>query len=357
MKILIDIGHPAHVHYFKNFIRIMKSKGHNFLIIARDKEITFDLLVKYNIPYISRGKGGKSLFSKVIYIPKADLIIYKEARLFKPDIFLSFGSTYAAHASKLYGKPHIALDDTEHAKFELLMYPPFTDVLLNPKCFKKNLGKKQIFFDSYIELSYLHPSLFEVNKGVRKILNLAKSDKFVLFRFISWGASHDIGQSGIPNDTKLELIKLFEKMGYIIFISAEGSLSDDFEKYRISISPELIHSILKEADIFIGESGTMATEAAILGTPSVFVNSLDAGVFQDEVKYGILYSYRNANNLVDKIVSLLKIDNLKEQHIFKSKKLLNNKINVTDFLVWFVENYPKSVTIMKENPDYQYNFN
>jgi len=155
MKILIDIGHPAHVHYFKNFIRIMESKGHEFLIIARDKEITFYLLDKYKIPYINRGKGGKSLIAKILYIPKADLMIFRKAKIFKPDIFLSFGSTYAAHASKMYGKPHIALDDTEHAKFEHLMYAPFSDVILNPSCFSKNLGKKQMFFNSYIELLYL----------------------------------------------------------------------------------------------------------------------------------------------------------------------------------------------------------
>ena len=356
MKILIDIGHPAHVHYFKNFISIMKDKGHEFLITARDKEITFDLLQKYDIPYVSRGKGGKSLFSKILYIPKADILIYKKARLFKPDIFLSFGSTYAAHASKMYGKPHIALDDTEHAKFELLMYTPFTDVLLNPSCVNKDLGKKQIFFNSYIELSYLHPSFFKPNKEVRNLLNLSQSDKFVLFRFISWGASHDIGQSGIPNETKLDLIKLFEKSGYKIFISGEGTLSSDFEKYRISISPELIHSVLYEADMFIGESGTMSTEAAILGTPSVFVNSLDAGVFQDEVKYGILYSYRNATNLIKKVDELIKEENLKEQHLLKSKKLLKDKINVTEYLVWFVENYPESLKKLKENPDFQNKF-
>ena len=356
MNILIDIGHPAHVHYFKNFIRMMQKNGHRFLIIARDKEITFDLLQKYDIPYVSRGKGGKSIISKILYIPRAALIIYRKARQFKPDIFLSFGSTYAAHASKMYGKPHIALDDTEHAKFELLMYTPFTDVLLNPKCFNKNLGKKQIFFDSYIELSYLHPSFFKQAEGIKEMLNISSLNKFVLFRFISWGASHDIGQSGIPNKTKLELVKLFENKGYKVFISAEGNLSDDFEKYRISISPELIHSVLSEADFFIGESGTMATEAAILGTPSVFVNSLDAGVFQDEVKYGILYSYRNANNLIDKINNLLKIDNLKQQHLQKRKTLLEDKINITEFLVWFVENYPTSVKKIRENSDYQYRF-
>ena len=44
MRILIDIGHPAHVHYFKNFNVQMKSKGHTILFVARDKEVTIELL-------------------------------------------------------------------------------------------------------------------------------------------------------------------------------------------------------------------------------------------------------------------------------------------------------------------------
>ena len=356
MRILVDIGHPAHVHYFKNFIEIMKEKGHDFLITARDKEITFDLLDKYNLPYVNRGKGGNSLFGKLLHLFKADIYIYRQAKKFNPDLFLSFSSPYAAHASKLFGKPHIAFDDTEHAKFELMIYPPFTDVILNPVCFQKDLGPKQIRFDSYMEFSYLHKKYFKANKEIRKHLGVSPDDKFVLFRFISWGASHDIGQSGIPNEIKLRLIELLKNKGYRIFISAEGSLSYDFEKYRISVSPDMIHYVINEADMFIGESGTMATEAAILGTPSVFVNSLDAGVFQDEVKYGLLYSYRNPNGLVSKINDLLKENNLKEQHLLKKVRLHEEKIDVTAFMVWFIENYPKSVKVFKDNPDYQYKF-
>jgi len=37
-------------------------------------------------------------------------------------------------------------------------------------------------------------------------------------------------------------------------------------------------------------------------------------------------------------------------------KMLKEKINVTAFLVWFIENYPESAKIMKENPKYQYRF-
>ena len=34
----------------------------------------------------------------------------------------------------------------------------------------------------------------------------------------------------------------------------------------------------------------------------------------------------------------------------------SDEIDVTAFMVWFVENYPKSVQVMKNNPDYQYKF-
>jgi hypothetical protein len=38
------------------------------------------------------------------------------------------------------------------------------------------------------------------------------------------------------------------------------------------------------------------------------------------------------------------------------KKMLLEKIDVTAFMTWFINSYPKSVEIMKENPDYQYRF-
>lgn len=48
--------------------------------------------------------------------------------------------------------------------------------------------------------------------------------------------------------------------------------------------------------------------------------------------------------------------NLKEEWQRRRQKMLSEKIDVTAFMVWFIENYPDSVKVMKENPDYQYNF-
>ncbi|MDO9000956.1 MAG: DUF354 domain-containing protein [Bacteroidota bacterium] len=356
LKILIDIGHPAHVHYFKNMIVLMQEKGHSFLVVARDKEITHQLLNAYKIPYVSRGKGGAGLIGKLFYAIKADFFVFKKAIKFKPDILLSFGSPYAAHVSQLIFKPHISVTDTEHAKLGIMAFAPFTETILTPDVFQKDFGKKQVRFKSYIEFTYLHDSYFKPDLNIKEELGIEANKKFVLFRYISWGASHDIGQSGISDEVKKELIALFENKGYTILISSEGKLNAFFQPYQIKIAPEKIHNVLHAADFFIGESGTMATEAALLGTPSVFVNSLNAGVFEDEVKHQVLYSFRNTHGLTEKIVELLKEANLKSKLAAHKNKLHRNKINTTAFLVWFLENYPNSKHIMQKDITFQDKF-
>ncbi len=354
MRILIDIGHPAHVHYFKNFIRIMEGNGHIFHIIARDKEITFELLNEYNLPYSSRGKGGKSLLGKIKYIPKADILIYRAAKKFKPDLFLSFSSTYAAHASSLYGKPHITLDDTEHAKLELLMYPPFTETILNPSCFTKNLGEKQILFDSYIELLYLHKNYFTPNKNVLKLLDVNENEDFALVRFVSWNASHDVAEAGLSNNQKIALVKhLSKKMK--VFVSSEGGIPDEIEKYKFNIPSHLMHDALYYSRIYVGEGGTTASESAILGTPAVYINNLVMGYIEDEKEAGILFQTTDNNTIYQYIEYAL---NNKSKNEFRvlAKDFIEKKIDPTVFLVWFIENYPKSIQTLKENPDYQYKF-
>ncbi|MCF8265966.1 MAG: DUF354 domain-containing protein, partial [Melioribacteraceae bacterium] len=68
MKVLIDIGHPAHVHYFKNLIIQLVNFGETVLVVARDKEVSHLLLDSNNIPYCSRGAGGTWFLSKALYL-------------------------------------------------------------------------------------------------------------------------------------------------------------------------------------------------------------------------------------------------------------------------------------------------
>jgi len=353
MKIVVDINHPAHVHYFKNFIWEMEQKGHEILVTASEKDISFELLKIYNIPYTNIGSYGKGIARKIINLPILDWKMYKAVKQFNPDIFLGFGSIRAAHVSKILGKPCIALDDTEHAKWEHMLYVPFTDAILTPKCFKKDFGKKQIRYDGYTELAYLHPSYFTPNPAVLDEIGLTEDDPFIIVRFVSWQASHDVGHAGITLDNKRKAIHEFEKYGRV-FITSEKPLSQEFEKYRISVSPEKMHDLLYYATLLYGESSTMASECAVLGTHAIFCDFAGRGYTDEEEKiYDLVYNFKldesGQEESIKKAVELLQDPDLKKKGRIKQEHLLSDKIDVTAFMIWFIENYPDSVANMKNN--------
>jgi predicted glycosyltransferase len=355
MKILIDIGHPAHVHYFRNFIGLMTRNGHQIQVTSRDKEVTFDLLRKYDIQFISRSKGGKGLFGKIFYILYADLKLIRVGLHLKPDILLSFASTYAAHASFILRKPHIAFDDTEHSKYEIFLYRPFTKVILNPQSFKKDFGKKQIRFKGFMELCYLHPKYFSPVNNVLIQLNLSESEPFVLLRFVSWTASHDMGETGFSSEAKFNLVRGLSKK-IKVFISSENELPQDLEKLRLPVSPEKLHDVLYYSALYIGEGATTASECAMLGTPAIYVNSLSAGTLEEQERLGLLFGFRNSEGVLEKALEILNTPDFKARNRNRRDNMLEQTIDITEFMVWFIENYPESVKIMKENPDYQDRF-
>ncbi len=350
MKIFIDIGHPAHVHYFKNFIRIMTKKGHSFLVTARDKEMTHYLLQKEKIKYVNRGSGRNSLIGKFFYMIEADYFIYKYAKKFNPDIFLGFASFYTAQVSYLLNKPSIVLDDTENGLFQQLCYRPFADSILSPSTFSKNFGEKHVNFNSYLELSYLHPDYFSPNIEALSELGIKKGEKFTICRFVSWNANHDYGHSGLSTRNKIRAVNKFREYGKV-FISSESELPEEIKKYQIKLSPEKIHHAISFASLLYGESATMASEAAVLGTPSVYVDNVGRGYTDEqESQYGIVHNFKESakgqEQSILKGIEILKIND--SDLIFNKirKDILSNKINFTDFLVWYVEEYPESFNEM-----------
>ncbi len=342
MKIVVDINHPAHVHYFKNFIWEITERGHQILVTASEKDVSYKLLDAYRIPYIKIGNYGKSIYQKFINIPILDYKMYLAVKNFNPDLFLGFGSIRAAHISTILRKPCINLDDSEPSPQEHLLYVPFSNVVITPTSFRKNFGRKHIRCNSYIELAYLHPNWFRPDSNILELMNIGKSERYTLIRFVSWGASHDIGHHGIID--KINLVKEMEEYGPV-FISSEKELGGYLEKFRLSIQPENLHSLLNYANLFICDGQTMTTEAAILGIPTIrcnsFVGKTDMGNFIElEQKYGLIYNYRNMDDALVKIKELSSAKNLKKTWLKKRDKLLKDKIDMTAFLVDFVENYP-----------------
>jgi len=341
---MVGIAHPKQVHFWKNIINNLEEDGHEVEIVAWKKDITLYLLNVYGFKYEVIGKNYKGLMRKAYGLLESDFKAFKVARNFKPDILLA-GSPALAHVSKIIGKPHIDFIDTEHANIANWLTYPFSDAICTPSCFRKEINSdKHLIYNGYMELAYLHPNYFKPDANVLDALGLSKDDKFIIMRFVSWGASHDIGDKGFTNKEKV--IKSLEKYGQVL-ITSEGKLSSKLEKYKITLAPEKIHHVLYFASLYIGESAPMAAESAILGTPAIFVSTSKRGYTDElESKYGLVYNFSEPKTMekcaLEKAFELLNDNNTKKKWKEKRMKMLSEKIDVTRFIINLIENYPES---------------
>lgn len=348
MRILVDLGHPAHVHQFKNAIKILEDKGHDILVTARNKEVSFRLLERYNINYIEVGSYKGGILSKALEMLNIDKKLYTLARDFNPDILVGgVGNVYVAHVSYLLRKPSIMFNDTENAILQNLLSFPFLSVICTPSCYKKYVGRKQIRYNGYHELAYLHPNYFSPNPEVLKEIGLGECDPVIILRFVSWQASHDVGHKGLTMDAKRRAIHEFEKYGRV-FITSEKPLPQEFDKYRISVAPEKMHDLLYYATLLYGESATMASECAVLGTHAIFCDFAGRGYTDEEEKdYGLVFNFKldefSQEKSIDKAVKLLQDSDLRQKGREKRERLLREKIDVTEFMVCLIETYPESI--------------
>ena len=184
MRIIVDIGHPGHVHFFKNFIWQMRERGHEILITASKKDVTLDLLDAYNFEYIITSKRYSGIMLGYELL-KRDLQLYNLTRKFKPDLLMGINNTIAAHVSRVTKAKSIIFTDTEHAKIANAITFPFSDVICTPSCYRGDIERKQVRYNGYHELAYLHPNRFTPNPAVLTELGLAEGDPFVVVRFVS----------------------------------------------------------------------------------------------------------------------------------------------------------------------------
>lgn len=346
MRLLFNIGHPAQVHLFKNLVWELSKHGHQCKITTIAKDVSLRLLDAYGFDYEVVGKQKPTLATKAAELIRVDYRLHSIARSFKPDLIIGgVGNVYVAHVGKIIDTPSIVFDDTEHAKVDHCLMDPFVSTICTPSCYRGDIGPKQIRYNGYHELAYLHPNRFTPNPATINELGLSEGDPFIVVRFVSWEASHDVGQTGIRN--KDMLVKALEKHGRVI-ITSEGDLPLALQPYQCKLSPEKLHDLLYYAMLYVGEGATTASECAVLGTHAIYVNTLGLGYIAEEAeKYNLVSDFSSRpctdETVLAEVDRLLGNSNLWEEGKKKVKQLLQEKTDVTAFMIWLIENYPDSV--------------
>jgi uncharacterized protein len=362
MRILIDIGHPAHVHLFRNFYKDLIAKGHFVIVTVKDIATAKTLLTIYKIPFIEIGTKKDSIAGK--FIGQLQFLRQLLSVCKKNNIEFAIGSSITITHVSLFSKVKSFVFDDDDSAVEPLMARfghPFADYLISPDVLDFERKKlNHITYAGYHELAYLHPNRFTPDPTVLNDVGLKNGEPFFIMRFNAFKAHHDIGIHGISIENKQRLINLLCNKGKV-FITTEREIEPEFAAYKLKVSPEKAHSLLYYATMLIGDSQTMTSEAAMLGTPSIRSNSFVGRIAyleEEEQKYGLTFGFLPAQteDMFSKIEELLSIPDLKDEWQKRLIKMYKDKIDVTAFFIYLLENYPKSIEVIKSDPDYQYNF-
>ena len=334
MRVLFDIVHPAHVHFFKHLYADLVAEGHETLVIAREKDVTLALLDEYGIPYTSVGRSGRTdRAGQARELLTRDFTLFKAARRFHPDLVLTRNPAGVQVARLLPGATGVFdTDDGRAAGIHFRAAAPFAHVITTPDCMTEDYGRKHRRYPSYKALAYLHPARFTPDPKIRGVLGVG-DDPYAIVRFVEMSASHDRDESGMSLADKRRVIDVLADRGRV-FVSCEGAMPEEFAPLRFSVSPHLMHDALAQAWTCVGDSQTMAAEAALLGVPALrcssFVGRL-AYLEELERKYSLLESFRptDASRLVARLEELHPDATLAELWQERRAAMLADKVELT----------------------------
>ena len=336
MKAMICFTHPAWVHQFHHIIWRMRERGDEVMCFVAEKDGNSKLLDSYGIPYIRCAKStGKNPVEKAFLFLKLTAQFTLAALRFKPDIMIGRAAPMLSVASWICRKPHLLYEDTEVSKFALRICKRLSTKLLTPRTFLTDLGPRQERLDTYKELFYLHPSVFTPDKQKLRDVGFDPDEPYILVRFVAWNASHDIGKHGLDDAGKVELVKKLSKYGRV-YVSSEGSVPEALKPLLLKTPYELVHHVLAFAKLVYSEGATMASEAAVLGTHALYVNTIVSGSTREQAeRFHLLYNFNEGEDRYEKAtvqaIEMLDMPDLVEQGRQKQQKLLEEKVDINQY--------------------------
>jgi len=333
--------HQSNIHSFKHAIKRWVDAGHTVIVTSREKEVLVPLLDAAGITHILLGRSASSATGLMGELITRCVKLFGIVRREKPDVIVSFGGPFSSPVGRLTGVPTVTFYDTEHARISNLIAYSTTHYLVLPSSYHNPPKRRVIFFPGCKELAYLRPEYFTPDPGILKRLGLEAGERFVIMRFVSRRVSHDLGHSGLGDEDKVRAVRAF--LPYVrVFISSEVPLPGELDMYRFPLPPEEMHHALAFAELIYGESATMSSECAVLGTPAIYLDFTGRGyTYELEEKYGLVRNFTlSQEDIAESIrtgIAILTAPEEKRPWREKRERLLDNTVDLTALMVELVE--------------------
>ena len=320
MRYIFELNHPKHYYQFKIVMQELQRRGHEVLVLARDKDVLLNVLKEENVQYEIFGVHKNNILGKLF---SSGSIFWNYRKIIKRtnlDIIVSKASLYGTLTAKMSGIKSIIFPDSEVVPLTNKIVAPLASLIITPEPFTLDYGEKHRRIKGIFEDCYLAPSILTIDSSAPEKLGL--EEPYAILRFVGWSANHDINNNGFTDNQKSTLADALSRH-LKVYISSEKPMPEDLQKYKLSIPKSKIHDVLAGAALYVGDSQTMATEAALLGTPSIrsnsFVGDNDMSNFvMLENKYHLLYNVKDFDHVMGLALDLA-IHSKKEE--WKQKRL------------------------------------
>ncbi|NIB98539.1 DUF354 domain-containing protein [Halobacterium sp. R2-5] len=338
MRVLVDVTHPAHVHLFRHAVEAFRERGHEVRVASREKDVTTDLLDAFGIEHtvLSRKRSGATGVVREWSTRGARLA--RLAAGFRPDVVLSRLNPASAHVASLFGVPNVVFHDNEVAGLLDRVTAPFAEVVATPAAFDRDLPTEHVRYQGFHELAYLHPARFTPDADRLRAAGVDPAEPYSVVRLVAMDGHHDAGSDGFSQGALAALVEGLDDHGEV-YVSSEADLPGDLAAHAMPVPAEAMHDLLAFADVYVGDSATVATEAGVLGTPSVRYNPLDTemGNFASLAEYGLVQSTQSEREAVETALGLAADPDAGRRWRRRRRDLLADNIDLTSFVVELTE--------------------
>jgi predicted glycosyltransferase len=339
MNVLIDISHPAHVHFYRHLRQRLIDAGAEVLVVAREKDVTLQLLEAFEIPHLTSGRSGhRGWGGQLGELISRDAFLVRHGRHFRPDVVLTRNPSGVQAARLLRAIGVFDTDDGRSVGVHYRAAAPFAHLITAPDCLPESFGRKERKYPSYKSLAYLHPNVFEPSEEALADLGVRPGERISVLRLVAHDASHDRRAAGIDATARRRIMELLSSHGRV-FVSCEGHVPSDVAEHVLPTRPEHLHSVLAAASIVVGDSQTIATEAALVGTPAVRISTwskVASHLAELELRYGLVSNFAppQIDEALARIEALLS-DSATQEHWSSARaRVLEDKIDLT---AWYFD--------------------
>lgn len=277
MSVLIDISHPAHVHFYRPVAEALMADRHPVHIVARDKDVAPQLLQATDLSFeiLPRPTGEAGYVSSAGELVRRSLALRHRIRKWGARVVLTRNPSGVLAAIGTSATSIFDTDDGRAAGVHYWTARPFAGVVTSSTFDPESHGRKHRRYPALKAQMFIRRDPCSKNPSLPPTEQ--RQNPLFVVRFSAHSASHDSRVFGLNEAARSRLVDLLSSRGTVI-VSSEGespyfaNSGTEFKNWR-ALDPSDFVALLSAADLVVSDSGSVSAEAALLGVPSIVYGS------------------------------------------------------------------------------------